>query len=271
MRSRGKCTVGGVEFDCLSFDDILGTVARRRQRGERSQVALVNPHSVMMAKRDPDFACALAGADLVIADGVGISLASYLLLGRWIPRISGPDLMLRICERGQVHGLRHFFLGGEEGVPERLAAELMARFPGLAIAGTQSPPFRNQTAEEERRICQTVTSRQTDILWVGLGAPKQEKWIYRNRAFLDGITAIGVGAAFDFHSRNIPRAPLWMRRSGLEWLDRLLRDPRRMWRRNLDSPLFLLAVAAQKMRAWTHRADDKYRTGGGDVPTARDK
>lgn len=271
MRQSRRCEVGGIAFDCLSIGDILDTLIARKQHGEFSQVALVNPHSVMMAKRDADFSLALAQSTIVVADGVGISIATRFLYGRRIPRIGGPDLMLNICDRGRAYGLRHFFLGGQDGIPQRLASRLCARFPGLVVAGTQSPPFRSQTDEEEGQTCDTVMASQPDILWVGLGAPKQEKWIYRNRARLGGIAAIGVGAAFDFHSSNVPRAPAWVRRCGMEWLDRLLRDPRRMWRRNLDSPLFLLTIAAQKIGARTNHLTIHCDSGDDAAPPAQGK
>jgi N-acetylglucosaminyldiphosphoundecaprenol N-acetyl-beta-D-mannosaminyltransferase len=143
-------------------------------------------------------------------------------------------------------GYRHFFYGGENGVPELLATLLKKRFPGLQVVGTFSPPFRPLTLEEDERIVQIINEAEPDIVWVGLGTPKQELWMAEHRERLKAPVLIGVGAAFDFLSGRKPQAPKWMQRSGLEWLFRLVNEPKRLWKRNLvNNPTFLILVILQ--------------------------
>jgi N-acetylglucosaminyldiphosphoundecaprenol N-acetyl-beta-D-mannosaminyltransferase len=154
--------------------------------------------------------------------------------------------MLALCERSVGRGYRHFFYGGAEGVPERLAASLQQRFPGLLVVGTYSPPFRPLTSEEDVQVVQMINEAAPDVVWVGLGSPKQDQWMAAHVGQLAAPVLIGVGAAFDFHAGRKKQAPLWMQRSGLEWLFRLLTEPRRLWRRYLISnPKFVFLVLAQ--------------------------
>lgn len=163
-------------------------------------------------------------------------------------RVYGPDLMLALCERSLEKGYRHFFYGGAPGVPERLAERLGARFPGLRVVGTFSPPFRPLTLEEDEKVVRMINGASPDILWVGLGAPKQERWMAEHRDRLRVPVMIGVGAAFDFYAGVKRQAPRWMQRAGLEWLFRLCQEPRRLWRRYLlNIPRFLCLVAAQEL------------------------
>jgi N-acetylglucosaminyldiphosphoundecaprenol N-acetyl-beta-D-mannosaminyltransferase len=154
--------------------------------------------------------------------------------------------MLNLCEWGQRHSYRHFFYGGAEGVADELANRLASRYPGLIVAGTCCPPFRPMSEAEDRRAVEQINASRPDVVWVGLGAPKQEKWMFEHVGRIHAPVIIGVGAAFDFHSGRIAWAPGWIRRIGMEWIYRLAREPGRMWRRNLDSPRFLFRVLCQK-------------------------
>jgi N-acetylglucosaminyldiphosphoundecaprenol N-acetyl-beta-D-mannosaminyltransferase len=150
--------------------------------------------------------------------------------------------MLRLCDWGREFGYKHYFYGGAEGVADKLRDKLSQMFPGLQTAGTYCPPFRPLSKQEDEMIVEQINRTEPDIVWVGLGAPKQEKWM---SAHLDKISAtamIGVGAAFDFHSGNVKWAPASIRKLGLEWAYRLAKEPKRMWRRNLDSLIFLAKV-----------------------------
>ena len=151
----------------------------------------------------------------------------------YVNRVYGPDLMLALCERSLSKGYRHFLYGGAPGVPEKLAENLKRRFPGLDVVGTYSPPFRPLTHEEDERVVRMINEAGPDIVWVGLSTPKQERWMAGHIGRLEAPVLIGVGAAFDFHSGVKRQAPRWMQRSGLEWLFRLLTEPRRLWRRYL--------------------------------------
>lgn len=189
---------------------------------------------------------AVNGAGLATPDGMPL-----VWLGRWksqveVNRVYGPDLMLALCAISAQRGYTHYFYGGAPGVPELLAEKLMRRFPGLQVAGTYSPPFRSLTAVEEQQVIQQLNKAAADIIWVGLGTPKQDLWMAAHRAQLAAPVLIGVGAAFDFHTGRMPQAPRWMQRSGLEWLFRLWQEPRRLWYRYLIyNPLFVGLILAQ--------------------------
>jgi N-acetylglucosaminyldiphosphoundecaprenol N-acetyl-beta-D-mannosaminyltransferase len=163
-------------------------------------------------------------------------------------RVYGPDLMLRVCEATAGTDFTHFFYGGAPGVAEELKKALQQRFPGLKVAGCYTPPFRPLTVEEEAELRQRFEELKPDVVWVGLSTPKQEIFMSEHWQKLDATLFFGVGAAFDFHTGRVRQAPVWMRRSGLEWLFRLLCEPRRLWKRYLkNNPLFVLRVLCQ----WT--------------------
>jgi N-acetylglucosaminyldiphosphoundecaprenol N-acetyl-beta-D-mannosaminyltransferase len=156
--------------------------------------------------------------------------------------------MLALCEHSAAAGHRHYFYGGADGVPEQLAQRLVARFPSLVVAGTHSPPFRQLTEEEDRAVVRGINATKPDIVWVGLSTPKQERWMDAHRGALDAAVLIGVGAAFDFHAGIKQQAPRWIQRSGLEWLFRLLSEPRRLWRRyGYIVPVFTVLVMLESI------------------------
>lgn len=241
--------VSGVDFDLLSIEAVPGLMDQWRRTGRQCYVSLVNPHSVMMCKRDERLNAAIGRADLVLPDGIGIVLGCKILGYGRQHRVSGPNLMLHVCDAGRMLGFRHYFYGGARGVADRLAERLMARYPGLEVAGTHMPPFHDLSAEEDEAEVSRINAARPDIVWIGMGAPKQEKWMAAHSGRIHATAMLGVGAAFDFHSGNVRWAPRWVRRIGCEWAYRLMLEPRRMWRRNLDSPMFLAFVAAQAMNA----------------------
>jgi len=202
----------------------------------------------MESQRDEELRRIHNRAGLVTPDGMPLVWLSRLQSFHHVERVYGPDLMLALCERSVAKGYRHFFYGGAEGVPEQLASVLQKRFPGLQVAGTFSPPFRPLTADEDDRIVQMINAAAPDIVWVGLSTPKQERWMAGHRERLTAPVLIGVGAAFDFLTGRKPQAPRWMQRAGLEWLFRLLTEPRRLWRRYLiNNPLFVALVVLQAL------------------------
>src|SRR3712207_6619190 len=164
-------------------------------------------------------------------------------------RVYGPDLMLALLERAAQRGWRSFFYGGAEGVPELLAQRLTERFADLQVAGTYSPPFRPLTPAEDVEIVEKINASGADIVWIGLSTPKQERWMAAHVGRLDAPAMLGVGAAFDIHAGVLPQAPLWMQQRGLEWVYRLLREPRRLWRRYLgNNPRFVIAILRNRPR-----------------------
>ncbi len=196
-------------------------------------IAVTDMHSVMEAQHDRGFKLMLMGADLVVPDGfplVWMGQRKGFALRR---RVYGPELMATFCEQTARKRYRHYFYGGAPGVAEDLAARFSARFPGLRVAGICCPPFRPLSAEEDHEQVADIERSRADVVWVGLGAPKQERWMFEHRKRLSVPVLIGVGAAFDFHTGRVPRAPVWMREHGFEWLFRLSVEPRRLWYRYL--------------------------------------
>lgn len=190
-------------------------------------------HGVVEAQRDHRFKDILNSTDLVVPDGTPLIWAGRRR-GYDLPRrVYGPDLMLAFCEKTQDQGYRHFFYGGEPGVAEQLADSLKRRFPPMKIAGTYSPPFRPLNKDEDEEIVAMISRAAPDVLWVGLGTPKQERWMHEHKNKLGVPVVVGVGAAFDMISGRRRQAPRWMRERGFEWLFRLCQEPRRLWRRYL--------------------------------------
>lgn len=242
-----RTAILGVSFDLIDYARALRIIDQWRRARQRKYITITNPYSVMLCRRDPEMKTATAGAALTLPDGVGIVLAAKLLGYRNGGRTAGPTLILELCDWGRRHGYRHYFYGGKAGVAGTLAARLRATYPGLQVAGTYCPPFRSLTAEEDRSITERINATRPHIVWVGLGAPKQEIWMAQHLGRIHATAMIGVGAAFDFHAGRAKWAPPLVRRLGLEWAYRLVREPRRLWRRNLDSPLFLAGVLRQRL------------------------
>jgi N-acetylglucosaminyldiphosphoundecaprenol N-acetyl-beta-D-mannosaminyltransferase len=231
---------------------IDGWIARR----EPHYVCVTPAHAVMEARRDPEFRHILNRSGLTTPDGMAIVWLLRLMGHRHVRRVYGPDLMLAACEAGLAKGYRHFLYGGEPGVADNLAAALCARFPGLPIVGTFSPPFGRPRPEEEAHAVAAINASRPDIVWVGLSTPKQERWMAEHVGRIDAPVLIGVGAAFDFLSGRKPQAPRWMQRSGLEWLFRLITEPRRLWPRYREYPLFVLLAMAQLLGIKHHPLED---------------
>jgi N-acetylglucosaminyldiphosphoundecaprenol N-acetyl-beta-D-mannosaminyltransferase len=243
-----RCRVLGVRFDLIDYQAAFGIIEAWRRQQARQYVTLANPRDVRACVRDRGFREATARSGLTLPDGVGIVLAARILVYGNRGRVTGPTLMLKVCDWGRQYNYRHYFYGGKEGVPERLRRRLSGKYPGLRVVGTYSPPFRALSQEEDQAVVTMINSTRPDVVWVGLGAPKQEKWMADHRGRIEAPVMIGVGAAFDFHSGNCRWAPSWIRKVGGEWAWRLLLEPRRMWRRNLDGVVFLAQVIHDRLR-----------------------
>ena len=228
-------SVLGVRVDAVQIPEVVERVEEWIARREGCRyVAVTGMHGVMEAQHDGEFKTILNGAGLVVPDGMPL-----VWIGRQkgFPevrrRVYGPELMAAFCEKTARRGYRHFFYGGAPGVAEELARRLAEQYEGLAVAGTYCPPFRALTEREDREVVEAIEAARADIVWVGLSTPKQERWMYEHGGRLSVPVLIGVGAAFDFHTGRLTRAPEWMRENGLEWLFRLAMEPRRLWRRYL--------------------------------------
>jgi N-acetylglucosaminyldiphosphoundecaprenol N-acetyl-beta-D-mannosaminyltransferase len=190
------------------------------------------------------------GADFTVPDGQPLVWALKLLGHPVRDRVYGPDLMDRACARAARTGRRFYLYGGRnQGALAQLARILRLRHPGLQIVGGYVPPFRELTADEEQAVVADIRRSGADVVWVGIGVPKQEKWMARMTARLPRQVLVGVGAAFDIHGGQVPQAPGWMQRLGLEWLFRLAQEPRRLWRRYLRyNPRFVTGFARQYLQ-----------------------
>ncbi|QOY86254.1 WecB/TagA/CpsF family glycosyltransferase [Paludibaculum fermentans] len=247
MENDRRVDMLGVSIDMVSPAEVLAKLIQWRIAKHRGYISCVNPHSVLVCHREEQVRSAITGSDLILADGVGITVGGYLLGHRHIQRVAGPSLVLDICDGGRSAGLRHFFYGGGEGVADSLVSRLRERFSGLNVCGTICPPFRELTPLEDADLVEQINAANPDVVWVGLGTGRQEKWMESHVGRVRAAALVGVGAAFDFHAGTVPWAPYWIRRAGLEWAFRLAHEPRRLWRRNLDSPIFVARIIAQRI------------------------
>jgi N-acetylglucosaminyldiphosphoundecaprenol N-acetyl-beta-D-mannosaminyltransferase len=215
--------------------------------GQRGYLTAAAVNLVMSAQEDPEARAAVLGATLAVPDGQPLVWALHALGHARATRVYGPDLMALACARAARAGTSSFLYGGRTADALALLGErLRERYPGLAIAGGHSPPFRELSAVEEQTVIDEINASGAEIVWVGTGQPKQEKWMLRMRPHLSAPLLVGVGAAFDFHAGLVPQAPRWMQRSGLEWTYRLSREPRRLWPRYARyNPRFLAGFARQ--------------------------
>jgi len=237
----------GVAVSAINMDQALAEVERWVSAREPGYVCVCTVHGVMDCQRYDDLRQIFNAAGMVTPDGMPL-----VWLGRarheHVSRVYGPDLMLAEFDHSRSSGHRHFLYGGSSGTGTRLSAAMRERFPGLEIVGVLEPPFAPLDELATPETAARINEARPDVVWVGVGSPKQERWMARMRPLLDAPVLIGVGAAFDFHSGTVRQAPRWMQRAGLEWLFRLATDPRRLWRRYLvDNPWFVWALTLQQL------------------------
>ncbi len=240
----------GVRLAVSDYGEVLDWMEAMVAAGARGYVTAAAVNLVMSAREDPETAAAVAAATLATPDGMPLVWALHALGRRRATRIYGPDLMAAFCARAARRGIPIYLYGGRD--PQVLAllqARLRESFPGLAIAGAHSPPFRPLSESEKAEDAARIDASGAAVVWVGTGQPKQEKWMHEMRPRLAAPLLVGVGAAFDFHAGLLAQAPPWMQRAGLEWVFRLSREPRRLWRRYARyNPRFVAGFAAQYAR-----------------------
>ncbi|MBI4004249.1 MAG: WecB/TagA/CpsF family glycosyltransferase [Candidatus Omnitrophica bacterium] len=247
----------GMPFENVTMPQALERIDGLVRQPGRRYVMTPNIDAVVRWPKDPEFRDAYQRAALIFADGMPIVLASRLLGSPLKERIAGSDLFPRLCRQAAERGHSVFFLGGQDGVAEQAARNLRGRFPSLRVVGCYAPPigFQFDAAEHERMV-QRVNSARPDLLFLALGCPKQEKWIAKHIHELEVKVAVCVGAAIDFEAGTVRRAPRWMQRSGLEWLWRLVREPRRLWRRYLiEDTAFVGLFLSEWWRVCVRRAE----------------
>jgi N-acetylglucosaminyldiphosphoundecaprenol N-acetyl-beta-D-mannosaminyltransferase len=240
----------GIPLALTDYDKTLNWIDAAIAHDRRSYICVAAVHTVMVSQEDPELRDAVTGADFTVPDGQPLVWAMNAL-GHDLPsRVYGPELMARACERAAATGVRMYLYGGRnQGALVQLALELRRRYPGLKIVGGYAPPYGQLPPEEEAWVVEDINRSGADIVWVGIGVPKQEKWMARMRDRLTPPVLIGVGAAFDFHAGLVPQAPDWMQQLGLEWAYRLAHEPRRLWKRYTRyNPLFVSGFARQYAR-----------------------
>jgi N-acetylglucosaminyldiphosphoundecaprenol N-acetyl-beta-D-mannosaminyltransferase len=232
MIRRKTVRILGVKIDCLTRRAALEVLEDLIASRARHQVCVTNVWTTVLMQRDPWFKSINNSASLVVADGMPLAWVSKWF-GASIPvRIAGWDLFQGFLTIAEKKGYRVFFLGSSPSTLEAMKSNLSRTHPGLALVGTYAPPFTPEfSPDENRRMVEAVNAARPDLLWVGLSAPKQEKWIFAHLNQLEVPVAIGVGAVFDFAAGKLKRAPLWMQKAGIEWLHRLLLEPSRLWKR----------------------------------------
>jgi N-acetylglucosaminyldiphosphoundecaprenol N-acetyl-beta-D-mannosaminyltransferase len=241
-RVRGK--VLGVHIDVGVFSELADRLISWARIRESRYVTICNAHVVVSATQDPSYAQVIEGADMATADGAPVAWMLRRIGFEGQERVSGPDLMWMLCQRCAEKGVGVYLYGGTEATVSLLQQKLTASFPALRIL-SESPPFRALSSQEDEDAVSRINTSAVGFVFVGLGCPKQERWMAAHRGRIQAVM-VGVGAAFDFHAGTSKRAPKWMRQAGLEWLHRLCSEPRRLWRRYLvTNSLFVLGALRQ--------------------------
>jgi N-acetylglucosaminyldiphosphoundecaprenol N-acetyl-beta-D-mannosaminyltransferase len=232
----------GTPVHMVQIPDVVGLMMQW-VAGDRScphWIVVADMHAIIEAHKRPAFRSKIETADLTVPDGISLIQVARRKGVPLAKRVAGTDLMNAFFAASQTRGLKHFFFGDTNGTLVRLRQNLVQSYPGMVIADCYSPPFRPVTPEEDAEMIRRINDARPDVLWVGLGLPKQEQWIYDHRAQLHVPVVLGVGAAFKFLAGTVQRAPGWLGDLGLEWLWRLAHEPRRLWRRvMIEGPQFV--------------------------------
>ena len=251
LRSSSSFILLDVRVDAVQTHDVIAVMQDWIARRDGCRyVAVTGMHGITEAQHDKKFKQVLNTASLLVPDGYPLVwIGRRRGLSHLKRRVYGPELMASFCESTAKHGYRHFFYGGAPDVAEDLATRFTSRYRGMVAAGTYCPPYRALTPEEEEDVIARIEQSRADIVWVGLSTPKQERWMFDHRLRLSVPVLVGVGAAFDFHTQRIAQAPEWMREHGLEWFFRLMREPKRLWRRYLIyGSEFMFLAALESLR-----------------------
>jgi len=249
--------IAGVSFPIMDYDSAIRKFKDWIGKGTSHQVCIANVHTLVTAMRTPAYLTIMRKAAMVTMDGQPLRWYANAVCGSQITdRVCGPELMLRCLQQGIALNWRHYLLGGRPEVLEMLQIKLHQQLPGVKLVGGYSPPFRLLSSDEDSRIVEEINKSNADFLWVGLGAPRQEQWIYHNLHRLNVPVCLGVGAAFDFHAGFVRRAPHWMQSFGLEWLYRASVDLR-LFRRYLDTnPTFIWMLLRDWIRVRLLKCSD---------------
>jgi len=260
----------GIKVSAVNLSSAVDIADRWIAARNCGYICVTGVHGVMEAQRDSQFRGILNHTFLNVPDGMPLSWVGHLQGLSQMDRVFGPDFMAALCRLSVERGYRHFLYGGETGVADTLKQALERKFPGLRVVGTYTPPFRSLTEDEEQQLFTAIRESQPHIVWVGLGTPKQEKFMAHYAASLQVPLLIGVGAAFDYHTGRTRDCASWIKRAGLQWLHRLLQDPRRLWKRYLrNNPAFVWKITLQllKLRRYPRDAEADAREARPAVST----
>jgi N-acetylglucosaminyldiphosphoundecaprenol N-acetyl-beta-D-mannosaminyltransferase len=238
-----RVDVLGIHVSVTNLDHTVDTFAGWIEQGERQVVCVTDMNALLHARADARLTEVYNTSGLTVPDGMPLVWAGKKAGFEEMDRVAGPDLLERVLAESAQRGWTQYFYGGAEGVADELRERFQDRHPALKVVGVECPPYRPLTDAEDAATVARMNEARPDIVWIGLGAPKQERWMADHRERLNATILIGVGAAFDFHTGRLDRAPRWMQRAGLEWSYRLYKEPRRLWKRYvLGIPRFLLGV-----------------------------
>jgi len=251
-----RVNILGVGVTPVNLAQAVEILEKWRDEKRREYVCCTSVHGLVEAQRDPEIRSALNRSGLTTEDGMPLVWWCRRAGCSDAGRVCGSDLLLAMCERAPQRGHRHYFYGGSPHLVETLVSRLKQRFPGLVVAGYRSPPFRPLTPEEDTADVQAINETYPDFVWVGLGMPKQDRWMALHVGKIHAAALLGVGAAFDFIAETKPRAPLWMQHSGLEWLYRLMTEPRRLAPRYFVVISIFVVRALQQLAGWKSYAQD---------------
>jgi N-acetylglucosaminyldiphosphoundecaprenol N-acetyl-beta-D-mannosaminyltransferase len=273
QESRRKTVqVLGIPVDPLDIESAIARVKNELEGHRNGYVCLIGVHGIMEALRDPGVAQIYAGACMMVPDGT-----PTVWVGRWqgfhgMQRVAGPDLMLEVFRRKEFANYTHFLYGGKHGVAAELRKRLTRQFPWVQIVGTYTPPFRDLTPQEENSLVGELHKLKPAMIWVGISTPKQERLMMRLFPKLDSTLLFGVGAAFDFHTGRIKDSPQWVKHAGLQWLHRLIQEPRRLfWRylRNNSAFLWHIGLQLTGLRTYPQTEVDLHVSPGPQLATDR--
>ena len=243
-----RVAVLGSLYSVVGFGEMVERILRDAQARRSGYVCVGNVHTTMTGFADEEYRRITNMSAYSVPDGQPVRWAMRLLGAKEQERVRGPSLMKAVCDRGRGPGLRHYLYGASPAALEALVVALESAYPGIQIAGAESPPFRPLSDEETRAAVERINASGAHVLWVGLGAPKQEFWMWNQRDKVKPLM-LGIGAAFDLLAGKIPEAPRWMQAIGMEWLFRLVREPRRLWRRYaFNNPAFVVLFTLQLLR-----------------------
>jgi N-acetylglucosaminyldiphosphoundecaprenol N-acetyl-beta-D-mannosaminyltransferase len=249
-----RVDVLGVGISCVNLQNTVDIFEGWIEARASHYVCVTGMHGVMESQSDSALRDIHNRSGLTTPDGMPMVWAGRRC-GAAISRVYGPDLMHAVLARANELGWSNYFVGGAPGAIECLLESLHAPYPDLVVVGHACPPFRPLSAEEDASLVAQINAAAPDVIWVGLGTPKQERWMSEHRAALHAPVLVGVGAAFDLVSGRLAQAPPWMQRNGLEWLYRMKVEPRRLWRRYLlNIPRFALALLRRPPRLWPESA-----------------